>query len=400
MALTFPRWVIAMAMGAALLWLGFFHTRAAPKPRERPEPEITAADAAARAGAAMTRAADRLRLLQIRDSIMQLPASRANGAPTVLISASYDATIARQLDALIRQRWSAAGAGQGTRTIIAAVIDTSTAVSTGLRPRLANLTSIAAFLPDSNDNRPCLSILRVPVAVDSRTSVNLRRDLLAPETIGAMIGPCLYYAVFGKPGTRVADWLGNGGWRLSHVTDWQAPPPPLLPPSWIARRGIENAYESFVYQPRLWTTTDGLACLAGEPGRCTAALIPAPRRNVDTTWQRRVVTAMGASENVFRIPRGRSVLGPSEGWLLSEMVRTLGKERFAAFWRSGEPVPDAFHAATNENLDVWVHDWAVRMYGPLPIGPGVSISGTMAGLALLLVAAVAAMSVSRVRRVT
>jgi hypothetical protein len=399
MALTFPRWVIAVAAGAALLWLGLFHTRVAQRPAARSESEVTTTTAASRVGAAMTRAADRLRLLEIRDSIMRLPGAHTDGIPTVLISEAYDAPIARQLDSLIRKRWSTAGAGQGTRTIIAAVIDTSTVVSRGMRPRLSIATSIAAFLPDSSDKRPCISILRVPVSIDARTSVNLRRDLLAPETIGAMIGPCLYYAVFGKPGAPVADWLSNGGWRLSHVTDWQAPPPALSPPSWLTRRGIDSR-ESFIYQPRLWTTTDGLACLAGEAGRCTAALTSSRRGNADTTWQRKVVTAMGANENVFRIPRGRSVLGPSEGWLLSEMVRTLGKERFAAFWQSGQPVPDAFHAATNEGLDAWVHDWVVRMYGPLPIGPGVTVPGAVGGLVLLVIAAVVAMSVSRVRRVT
>src|SRR5262249_14864363 len=158
----------AAATGGAMLWLVVFHTRAAQIPSARVEPQVSTA--ATRAGTAMTRAADRLRLLEIRDSIMGQAAANSDNGLTVLISASYDQAIARQLDSLIRQRWSTAGAGREARTVIAAVIDTSTVVSKGMRPRLSNTTSIAAFFPDSSDNRTCVSILRVPVAVDARTS--------------------------------------------------------------------------------------------------------------------------------------------------------------------------------------------------------------------------------------
>jgi hypothetical protein len=81
------------------------------------------------------------------------------------------------------------------------------------------------------------------------------------------------------------------------------------------------------------------------------------------------------------------------------MVRTLGKDRFAAFWRSSEPVADAFRTASNQSLDAWVHDWAVRTYGPLAVGPGLYGSEILFGLLTLLVAVSATAAIARGRRV-
>lgn len=399
MAMTLPRWIVATALGAAAVWLFLFHTRAARTAQPAPSVEAqVSSSSAALAGAAMTRATDRLRLLQIRDSILRDPATRVPGSPVVLISAAYEPAIAHQLDSLIRERWTAAGAGGGARTVIAAVVDTATVVAGGLRPRTANATSITAFLPDSS--APCVSILRVPTTFDRRTPAGFRRDLVAPETIGALLGPCLYYATFGAPGPSVSRWLADGGWRLSHVTDWRSPPPPLVSVRFFEPRFAVNDAPALVYDARQWTTMGGLACLAGEAGRCMSSLQPRPRDAADTSWRRRVVSSLGADERVFRFPRGRSGLGPQEGWLLSEMVRTLGKERFAAFWRSNEPLADAFRVATNETLDDWVHEWAVRTYGPLPTGPGVGRSGVFAGAALFFFAVLVAGAIARTRRVS
>jgi hypothetical protein len=351
----------------------------------------------------MTRAADRLRLLQVRDSILRETTKRDTDRLSVVIDASFSEAIARQLDSLIRDRWARAAAGRSARTVIAAVLDSSTVVGGAVRPRTIGSTSITAFLPDSSAHTPCVSILRIPMPISARTPTSFRRDLIAPETIGALLGPCLYYAAFGTPGTSVARWLREGGWRLAHVTDWHALPPTFAPPPRLVytRLPSSNAViPSFAYQPRLWTSTSGLACLAGEPGRCMSALVPRGRDDADTLWRRRIVSTTGADERAFRMPRARSALGPSEGWLLSEMVRTLGKERFAAFWRSNEPLADAFRAATNQSLDAWVHDWAVRMYGPLPIGPGLNQSAAFTGAGFLIVAMILAAAVARVRRVT
>jgi hypothetical protein len=82
------------------------------------------------------------------------------------------------------------------------------------------------------------------------------------------------------------------------------------------------------------------------------------------------------------------------------MVRTLGKDRFTSFWRSNETVPDAFRAATNESLDSWVHDWAVRMYGPIAAGPGLDIGNVIYGILLLLAGVAVALRVARLRRVS
>ena len=400
MALTFPRWMVAAVIGAAAVWLALFrapHRSAAPSAvQSDPFAGNAAADVA---GRGMAQAADRLRLLQIRDSILRETAKTRAAGLTVLIGAEYD-PIGHTLDSLLRERWTTAAPSSQARVVVAAVLDSSSVVSGAVRPRVWSAPSITAFLPNSSAGSPCLSVLRLSYVIDARSSQSLRRDLFAPETIGALLGPCLYYATFGAPGTRIAQWLRDGNWRIAHVTDWQVPPPPLRP--LLSARQLLEARDvpTFVYQPRSKTSTVGLACLAGEAGRCVEAVQPARGSDADSMWKRSVVGTRGATELAFRMPWSRTALGPSEEWLLSEMVRTLGKERFAAFWRSNEPVAAAFQAAANQSLDSWVHDWAVRAYGPLPTGPGIDRSGFAAGAILLIVAVGAAAAVARSRRVS
>jgi hypothetical protein len=401
MALTLPRWLVAALAGCVVVWLAVLRPNGVPAAARNSTNAATPSSAAdEQAGAAMIQAADRLRLLQIRDSVLRQTAPPSERSLTVFIGSALG-PLAHDLDSLIRDRWRASRPGDGFPTVIAAVLDSSTIVGGGLRPKPSNSTSITTFLPDSTVEGRCLSILRVPVPIDGRTPANYRHDLLAPETIGALVGPCLYFSTFGPPGPAVARWLRDGGWRFAHITDWNEAPPGLS--SSIQRFGVgaaRRASPRFEYEPRRWTTTNGLACLAGEAGRCASAVLRPGRSAQDTLWGQHVVSTIGADERLFRVPRGRTLLGPSEGWLLSEMVRSLGPQQFAAFWRSQQSVGDAFRSATHTTLDAWVHDWSVRTYGGLPVGPGVSESATLNGVVLLIVAIAIAIVISRKRRVT
>jgi hypothetical protein len=348
----------------------------------------------------MSLAVDRLRLLRIRDSVMHEAATRHAGSLSVLISSSYGEALGPQIESLIRARWAEAGSPTGIPVVIAAVLDSSTVVDGAPRRRQSWTPSITAFLPDSSHGTACISILRVSTPPDAKSPRTFRRNLMAPQTIGGLVGPCLYYAAFGAPGARVARWLGDGSWRAAQVTDWRSPPPPAAPRFAGNTPSLQNRSSFAAYDARYGTSIPGLACLAGEEGRCAQAVLPSRRGDTDSAWRQRIVSSTGANDAVFNLPRARNTIGPADGWLLSEMVRTLGKDRFASFWRSSEPVPDAFHAAANQSLDTWVHDWAVRMYGPLPAGPGLDASDVVYGVLLLFAGALVATAVSRGRRVS
>ena len=64
-------------------------------------------------------------------------------------------------------------------------------------------------------------------------------------------------------------------------------------------------------------------------------------------------------------------LGPQEPNLLADMVRSTGREKFARFWTSREPVAAAFQAASGESLGSWTSRWASESYIIDPSGPRV-----------------------------
>ena len=84
--------------------------------------------------------------------------------------------------------------------------------------------------------------------------------------------------------------------------------------------------------------------------------------------------------------------GRRESFLLAEMVRSLGRERFAHFWTSNETVPVAFEQTAGEPLEQWTSRWAASQYGQVPPrGPGMTswawlMSGALIIIALLITA--------------
>jgi hypothetical protein len=88
-------------------------------------------------------------------------------------------------------------------------------------------------------------------------------------------------------------------------------------------------------------------------------------------------------------------LGTIETQLLSEMVRTLGPEKFGQFWRSNESPAVAFKAATGVSLGEWTHNLLVKTYGDQHLGPGVETAGVGMGLLLIALGAGLAMVCSQ-----
>ena len=100
----------------------------------------------------------------------------------------------------------------------------------------------------------------------------------------------------------------------------------------------------------------------------------------------------------FTLPSRPANLGPYDGWLLSEMARSLGDAKFAAFWKSRAAVPDAFRAAAGEDLDGWIRGWGQRIYGSMAVGPGLPVSSIVSGFGAIGVALWLANTMADMRR--
>lgn len=182
------------------------------------------------------------------------------------------------------------------------------------------------------------------------------------------LGPCTYYAAFGRPGRAIERWLRHRRFDFAYAVDWATDVPTLsrsvyqelaaLPPS-VLRRHVMGA------------PLDAVACLGGRADACRAEVLRTPGR---APWDPGAIVATEGWQ------RDRTIEGAF--WFLSDLIREHGRERFGRFWRSELPVDSAFAAAFGVPLGEWTARWQRTMLPRLPLGPAAGMPA--AGLALVL----------------
>lgn len=143
----------------------------------------------------------------------------------------------------------------------------------------------------------------------------------------------------------------------------------------------------------------GQACVAGRFGACGAAALQQPESLTDSIWRSNVVSSVGANPASFYVQAPQTALGPSDSWILSELVHDLGAERFATFWRSPLSVDSAFAVASGRSLDTWLRAWTARVYGTFPSGPTLAVSARVGAFAWIVVGLVIALVSAQRRRI-
>ncbi len=416
MALTGRRWVVifVLACAAVVVW----------KAPPRPNPRAYAAsryispfglrygwpDAAARLEAANLR----LRLLEIRDSALgPRVVSAARSGLTVLTDPAIPDSIGRATRAALEGAWARYDAGTRFPVLVAVVMDTSK-YNDGLPMSHANPVEGYTFPPDSGV-QACRVLIRVafplrPAPASAPVVHSLRnrvvRALTLRSTDRAALGPCALYATFGKPGAQVARWLASTGWEPVQDVDWSQPSPIVQNDiSWqFSYYDDLAAWVSGGSNQSWWIRSilsdDAIACIGGEPARCSAGIESDEAASKDArAWRAQVIDARS-----FAVYRGwyygwANHFGPAESWLISDMVRGLGRERFAAFWRSPANVDTAFAQASGTPLGTWAEHWAQRQYGHDDLGPVIPRRAWWAGLVVLVMGLGAAIGFARERQV-
>jgi hypothetical protein len=239
--------------------------------------------------------------------------------------------------------------------------------------------SIAYELPARPGGR-CLSIVRLTGNFNAYL-YELRRDDVAQE----MLGPCLYYHKFGIPGEHVSDWIRDRGARMTLSGSWDADSPMYQAP----------------YSTRVDQSTRALNAMGDEGGVCAAGdvtlceeIVTHPLASIHPVAWNGLLAVRGARLQYWRTP---AYLGSREREFLAGMVRSIGDERFQAFWTSNDSVPAAFQKATGVRFGEWIADWAQRLYGRVESGPSMRpLSVFWAGL-LVLLGVVLSVSVARRR---
>jgi hypothetical protein len=391
MALTFLRWLVAATLGCAFVWYGALVRGGAVErstsdndsvwpwiaSQARPLFQIQSKIAATNA---------RLRSLELRDSVSRV-APRQDGL-TIIVDPAVTPLFERPLDSLVRERWSRLQISGGRRTIIAVVADTAYRVH-GLPREMPYGLPITTFVPGPETGGACISILHLsPLSYpDARRTSQVRRSLSSPGTTDALASSCAFFARFGSPGQRVHDWLARSSWLPATYAAWDREADTWQPPA--PRGHLTDAVERFTLQGnrssriRQLLLPTGVGCIAGERAACARALFTQPPTR-DSSWLAGVMTT-SAYSNAFFYERRPRALGPGERWVLSEMVRKLGPERFQQFWSSPLAPDAAFEKALGQPVDIWLSGWMRRMYGDATVGPELPSTGIAAGLLILAV---------------
>lgn len=198
------------------------------------------------------------------------------------------------------------------------------------------------------------------------TIVRLNRDEVAQLQVAlgtSVLGPCSLVARFGRPGPGIDRWLRVHAYAFAAYAAWDSADRPLY--------GTRN-----VHLGREGLPVRAAQCVMGDGSACREQLGLTAANGDEALMERSPVTFRDFS-------LGGDQLGYVERLFISDMVLSLGPDRFGAFWRSNDEAERAFKAAAGEELSAYTSRWLGRTYDDTPGGPRVA----SASLTALLLAA-------------
>lgn len=354
-------------------------------------------------------ASERLRVLELVDSVRRALGSTTSPQTRVVISRGVDERIQRGANQILSDL---ATRRQGETVVpvdIAVVLDSASTVRGAPRLGASSVMALDHVLPRANSNDRCLVLARTrPLTGDPRSVARRYVNLVGEPVKERFLGPCAYYERFGAPGPHIAAWLRDREWGPGVRSVWDRPARQW---TWgwatygMSADRLEKEKAMFL---RVRMSPTGIACVAGDVSACEQVFGAHPTAAI--SGQNRVSfwsTGIVSSRDDIAIPYYEwwwedrtSPLGPSDWTLLSEMARTLGPERFQRFWTSDQPIEAAFQSASGTEIGVWTRDWAQRMYGAQVRGPQLASTSAAGGIAFIVFAVLFAAFTARRRQVS
>ena len=387
MALNLRRWVLAAVAGFALILLAYrpgeeearpawWNDRfALPTPEQRRLNEL---------GSALQRARSELFLAEQRDTLLQglairHPRTRIDSMLAISARLSPNAGGARlevmfplaperrrALDEAFASAWRIVGPGDSSVRVVAALFDRY-----GLD---------LYVLPDATDGRTCIAGL--PLNWELRRLVRTGDEPPPQELLVAFfkdgLGPCAYYAAFGRPGPAIERWLELRRFDLAGRFDWDPRDDSAL------AIPVVQAFQTAIapqFDGRFSASFDALGCAAGDQTACRKALFqPAVGGRADRRSLPGVILASG------RFIDSRGFYGGDS--YLTDLVREMGRDRFGRFWRSTLAPDSAFADAFDQPIERWTARWEKQRLRGMVLRNRISPIALL--LSVLLVAAVIA----------
>ena len=358
MALTFPRWlvIVALACGAAAVAL-------LPPPPRNESRLFSPIESSRlqRLNGQLDRARKELTIVRLGETVIEMIRQNplpAGGVPTVLDpGAATEEQRVAFLDRLLTW-WPKVALNDSIAVGIVLGGDSAEPVWRDQH-----------LLPASLDGRSCVTLVPTVTWVQAlRLSANDLQRRFATE-----LGPCLFFGMYGRPGAAVERWIGGKG--LDFATYFN----PSGRRFFTADHLPDESQPTFLLLDMVWsiygTTPRGIQCLNGRTEMCALAV------NATDTMARPNPSRFRAPSDPWRRP-----FGSLTGSFLADLHQKVGSERFRQFWNSTGTLDQAFQAATGLDLGEWTHQWAVGRRGafrPGPLPERRSVA-RIAGLTLLL----------------
>jgi hypothetical protein len=354
MAFGLRRWLIAALASSALVAVAFLPPEGERTPRlvlyRYDDHEEHLRDV-------LRRYRSQLRVLELRDSILEVAAATpAEEGPLLLIQDWFPA-VQDTIRALAQEPFDALRNASPNHRVVVAVT-----ARDGVAPFMWARTYgwLCYYLPTATDGETCLVTLALGRADPEERRLSSIRSFAERQ---AMLGPCAYYAAFGSPGRHIEEWLESTDFLSAVSPAWASDSQPLGP--------IEPERRSYIrrYEPALY------GCAAGNRRACRLAFFARER-----TWlyplaerQRGIVRP--------RDYRYYALYFPHSERLLSDLLTDMGSERFARFWSSDADVEAAFARAFGVELEEWMISWSRTQLGPVE-RPAPRVSAAVLGLLL------------------
>ena len=331
-----------------------------------------------------------LTLLERRDSALaKLSAHgmRFDSGPIVLIEEDLPERVRAATDSIVRRQWSRIAQRPNDMTVVVSVkLDTVDIRLTS--PRQLRLGVHLGYVLPTPEEDACYTIVNVGPSTARRLNAwSQQEDLgeatlmgLLPTTAPELLGPCAYFAAFGKPGAAVGHWLETVNYAPAILPTWVRDPP---------YRDVAKVYRTRQTLPSLYRYSeyryaDLYPCASGDRARCRSAVLASTqeflsvRYNIElaTTRPRGVISA-------YRYAWARThPLGLGVRSYLSDLLAEMGNDRFAQFWASDTQVDTAFANAFGLPLEDWTMRWAQEQLGTPLRGPATTSGALAQALAL------------------
>ena len=204
------------------------------------------------------------------------------------------------------------------------------------------------------------------------------------------LGPCLLYGRYGAPGSDIVRWLESGGidFALGQTEPYLVVNYRLIQPldHRFSRRGVFGVSYFNGSEEPIYTR-----CIAGVAEACARVFLTPGQVSEVVASRQEIARQAGVLST-----GGRQSFSGQGPFILADLEREFGAEKFQRFWTSDAPVDQAFEAAFGIEAGTWMVHWLETFMVVQEPGPGLPQSSSSGGL--LTIALFAGIAFLRNRR--